>query len=186
MAFYGPMMEVLALLAVVLTPAAVVVAAALGVPGARARIRRVPGVERGAVWGAWVVATTATAASLFLSEVVGFPPCSLCWVQRAAMYPLVPVLGGALLLRRLRAARWAWPLAAGGLAVAIYHAVVQLQPSLDVVSCTSDAPCTARWVAVFGFVSIPWLAGAAFVLIAVLLGVSGVASGGRPSTAQGG
>lgn len=179
MTFYGPMMEFLAFLAVVLTPLALLVGGALVAPGVRLRTRRIAGAERGAIWAAWTVATTATAASLYLSEVVGFPPCSLCWAQRAAAYPLVLVLGAALALRRPRVARYAWPLPALGLVVAVYHAVVQLQPSIDVVSCTSDVPCTARWVAVFGFVSIPWLAGSAFVLILVSLAVSAAAATGN-------
>jgi disulfide bond formation protein DsbB len=39
------------------------------------------------------VATVATLGSLYYSEVADFPPCRLCWYQRIAMYPLVPILG---------------------------------------------------------------------------------------------
>lgn len=173
------MMEVLAALAVVLTPVAVGVGAGLAFPSLRPRIvARLPG-EAALLWLAWGVAAVATAASLYLSEVVGFPPCRLCWIQRGAMYPLVVLLAGALATGRPRLARLTWPLPAAGLAVAAYHAVIQLRPSLDVVACQGDAPCTARWVAVFGFVSIPWLAGAAFVLILVLQGAAAASSAGN-------
>jgi hypothetical protein len=47
--------------------------------------------------------------------------------------------------------------------------ILQYQPALDVVSCDASAPCTARHVLVFGFISIPGLALGAFVLIAGLL-----------------
>jgi hypothetical protein len=36
-------------------------------------------------------------------------------------------------------------------------------------ACSSGAPCTGRYLAVFGFVSIPTMAGAAFLLIVALL-----------------
>jgi disulfide bond formation protein DsbB len=36
-------------------------------------------------------------------------------------------------------------------------------------ACTTGAPCTGRYLAVFGFISIPTMAGAAFLLITVLL-----------------
>jgi disulfide bond formation protein DsbB len=56
-----------------------------------------------------------------------------------------------------------------GLLIAIYHVTIQWMPSLDVGACSSGAPCTGRYLAVFGFVSIPTMAGAAFLLIVALL-----------------
>jgi disulfide bond formation protein DsbB len=44
------------------------------------------------VFGCWLIATVATLASLFFSEVVKLPVCVLCWYQRIAMYPLVLML----------------------------------------------------------------------------------------------
>jgi disulfide bond formation protein DsbB len=169
-------METLAALAVVLTPAAVVAGVLLVGAPARRWLRRRARAERLALGAALAVAATATAASLYLSEVVGFPPCLLCWIQRGAMYPLVPLFALALLLRRPRLARLSFPLPLAGLAVALYHITIQLQPSLEVVSCQADAPCSSRWVAVFGFVSIPWLAASAFLLILALLAAAAVAS----------
>ena len=68
-------------------------------------------VQDSALGLAWIVSLVATLGSLYLSEVSHFPPCTLCWLQRIAMYPLVIVLGvGAL--RDDRAVRWyALPLA---------------------------------------------------------------------------
>ena len=36
-----------------------------------------------------LVASIATAGSLYFSEVMGLYPCDLCWIQRIGMYPLV-------------------------------------------------------------------------------------------------
>jgi disulfide bond formation protein DsbB len=44
-----------------------------------------------------------------------------------------------------------------------------MYPSLEGGSCDPTNPCSARYVEQFGFVSIPFMAGAGFIVIAVLL-----------------
>ena len=39
------------------------------------------------------MAFVSTLGSLYLSEVARFVPCTLCWYQRIAMYPLALLLG---------------------------------------------------------------------------------------------
>ena len=126
---------------------------------------------------AWVVALVATLGSLYLSEIAHFPPCTLCWLQRIAMYPLVVVLGVSA-LREDRGVGWyALPLAGIGAALAFYHVLVQRVPGLDqATSCSAEAPCNAMWVREFGFVSIPVMALGAFLLIAALVLVGATAS----------
>ena len=46
-----------------------------------------------AVTTAFVIALAATLGALFIGEVLGQMPCTLCWYQRIAMFPLVPILG---------------------------------------------------------------------------------------------
>ena len=46
---------------------------------------------------------------------------------------------------------------------------LQWNPSLDVVSCGAGAPCSGRYLQVFGFVTIPTMAGGAFFLISGFL-----------------
>ena len=128
---------------------------------------------------AWVAALVATLGSLYLSEIAHYPPCTLCWLQRIAMYPLVVVLGISA-IRDDRDVRWyALPLAGIGAGLAFYHALVQRVPSLQQsTSCSADAPCNVMWLREFGFVSIPVMALGAFLLIAVLLLVGATASAG--------
>lgn len=126
---------------------------------------------------AWIVALVSTLGSLYLSEISHFPPCTLCWLQRIAMYPLVVILGiGAL--RDDRAVRWyALPLAGIGAALALYHTLLQRFPGLQqTTSCSTDAPCNVMWLQEFGFVSIPVMALGGFLLIGALLFVSGAAA----------
>lgn len=118
---------------------------------------------------AWVVAATAMSGSLYFSEVAGFAPCMLCWYQRIAMYPLVLVLGVGVIRGDLGVWRFAMPLSVVGFVIAGYHAALQLQPSLELVPCSTGVSCSARYVAVFGWVSIPVMAAGAFFLISALL-----------------
>lgn len=47
---------------------------------------------------ALIAALTASLAALFIGEIMGQSPCSLCWFQRAFMFPLAIVLGIACLI----------------------------------------------------------------------------------------
>ncbi len=121
---------------------------------------------------ALVIATTATAGSLYFSEVANYTPCLFCWYQRIAMYPLVVILAIGLIRRDRDARLYAMPLAAIGLALAVYHVQLQLFPDQSAIECDLDAPCTAQWVDALGYLSIPGLAGTAFAAILMLLGMS--------------
>ncbi|MEZ5373917.1 MAG: disulfide bond formation protein B [Microthrixaceae bacterium] len=55
-----------------------------------------------ALWLATLVATVAMLGSLQLSLGAGYTPCTLCWYQRIAIYPLVVVCGVAALPPRRR------------------------------------------------------------------------------------
>lgn len=144
--------------------------AGLVVPAGREWLRAsLAGYERHVIGWAWTIAFAATAGSLYFSEIVGFVPCPFCWYQRFAMYPLVVVLGVGLLRSNAGIWRFALPLPAIGLVIAAYHVALQFQPTLDLVPCEGGVPCSGRYVAVFGFVSIPVMAGAAFLMIGALL-----------------
>ena len=123
---------------------------------------------RGAIWLAWAVAAVATIGSLIYSEVAHFVPCRLCWFQRIFMYPLSLVLLVGAIRKEIVARYYALPLSLIGLAISVYHYLVQLFPGLEGGSCDPLNPCSARYVEVFGFVSIPFMAGAGFTLITVL------------------
>jgi disulfide bond formation protein DsbB len=118
----------------------------------------------------WLTSLVATLGSLFFSEVMRFPPCTLCWYQRVCMYPLVAVSTVGLLRRDRAAPLYAWPLALAGLGVAIYHNLLyyHLIPE-SIVPCTTGVSCTSRQVEWLGFVTIPLMSLTAFAMIAVSL-----------------
>jgi disulfide bond formation protein DsbB len=122
-----------------------------------------------ALWLAFAVALTATLGSLYLSEVAHFVPCKLCWYQRIAMYPLVPILFVAALTRDAGVWRYATPLAAIGSAISVYHYQLERFPDQTSVSCTLEAPCTVVWIWKFHYISIPLMALSGFALIVALM-----------------
>lgn len=154
------------------------VALAIAARGSSSASRWLGGVRSSlgpiALGSAFLVAALATIGSLYFSEVAKFEPCRLCWYQRIAMYPLVVVLGVAAWRRDVGVGRYAAPLAAIGAVIALYHYLLEWLPFLDSGVCAASTPCTIIWFRVFGFVSLPYLALSAFLLILGLLWVSRV------------
>lgn len=117
-------------------------------------------------------ATVATLGSLYLSEVEGFVPCLLCWIQRGFMYPLAVFL----IVVSLRPVRWAAPVAllvagVGGLVAAYHYGEQRGWVGGSEEFCDAAAPCTYVWVEQFGFMSIPFMAFSGFLFIALLAGL---------------
>jgi disulfide bond formation protein DsbB len=168
--YYATIITTLGTLALVAVALALGLGAALSSAGGRERLRgALVGSERHAIGWAWGVSLIAMSGSLYLSEIAHLLPCSLCWYQRIAMYPLVFVLGAGLLRDDPSVWRFAIPLPVLGFLIAVYHVTIQWRPNLDVGTCATGAPCTGRYLSVFGFISIPTMAAAAFLLITVLL-----------------
>ena len=118
---------------------------------------------------AFLVAATSMSGSLYFSEAAHFTPCKLCWYQRIAMYPLVPLLGLARWRRDDGIRPYAATLAALGGSVSAYHVLLERFPSLEAGACDVANPCTIIWVRRFGYLTIPTMALSAFALIVVLM-----------------
>lgn len=118
----------------------------------------------------WLVAATSTLGSLFFSEIMEFAPCILCWYQRIFLFPLVFIFTTGLFSCDKSVVRYAFPLAAAGWLVALYHNLLysgvipeKLQP------CTKGVSCTEEYINLFGFLSIPMLSLLSFSTIVALL-----------------
>ncbi|MDG2333728.1 MAG: disulfide bond formation protein B [Myxococcota bacterium] len=121
------------------------------------------------LFASWLLAATATLGSLFFSEVMQLPPCSLCWVQRIFMFPLAIILLVGLFPLDTSVVRYALPLALCGIAVSLYHTLLQVGIIPETAApCQQGVSCSSVSYELFGFVSIPMLSLLAF------LGVSGL------------
>ncbi len=125
---------------------------------------------------AWAASVVATLGSLYLSEIVHFIPCSLCWFQRIFMYPLVWLLGVASAKKKVGIRIYALPLVGIGAAFSSYHIYIQEMPSRAVgVSC-GPTSCVSDVLNAFGFLTVPMLALTAFLFIAFCLVMAGRAA----------
>lgn len=118
----------------------------------------------------WAQAFIAAIGSLYFSEIIKLPPCTLCWYQRVAMYPLVFIVTVGIVRRDLNYVWYALPLAIVGLAIAIFHNLLYYGLiSESSFTCQSGFSCTTRQLELFGFVTIPLLSLVAFSIIVALL-----------------
>lgn len=122
------------------------------------------------VYAAWAVAAGATLAAIFFSEVMGLPPCLLCWYQRICMFALALLLPLGLTPYDPRIVRYALPFAVIGLVISLFHqALVAGWVPKEFEPCARGVPCAQTVIEWFGFLTIPWLSIAAFAAIIALL-----------------
>ncbi|WP_059104251.1 disulfide oxidoreductase [Shouchella shacheensis] len=125
-------------------------------------------VENGLLF-AWMTSLVATLGSLYFSEVRQFEPCALCWYQRILMYPLVIILAIGVVRKDANAAIYAAVLSGIGFFISAYHYYVQKMPATDddVLGC-GTVSCTGAYINWLGFITIPFLAGIAFMVIFIV------------------
>jgi disulfide bond formation protein DsbB len=118
------------------------------------------------LFACWMFASVSALGSYFFSEIMDFPPCSLCWYQRAFMFPLVLILLVGLFPFDGNIVRYALPLALAGWGLAFYHTLLysgfipeNIQP------CSQGVSCSETYIDLLGFITIPMLSLMSFSLI---------------------
>jgi len=105
------------------------------------------------------LALLATAGSLYMSNVLGWTPCKLCWYQRIAIYPLVALFGTALFLDRQDVREYVIPLLLVGIPVAAYHYAIQRMEQFTSAGCSVfTVKCSTEYTFHFGYINISMLA----------------------------
>lgn len=117
----------------------------------------------------WIQTLLATLGSLFYSEIMGYVACDLCWIQRIFMYPLVIIYGVTAFKKDVTIALPGLILSTLGLCVSLYHYGLQKLPLLqNAGGFCGTVSCNLQYVNYFGFITIPFLAGTAFLVITIL------------------
>lgn len=121
--------------------------------------------------GCWITAAVASLGSLFFSEVLELPPCSMCWYQRVFMFSLAIVLMVGAMTADRHCTRYALPLAIGGWLFAGYHVLLHAGVvSESMAPCQQGVSCAKIQFQLFELLSIPVLSLLAFsTLVAGLL-----------------
>lgn len=119
-----------------------------------------------AMYVALIIAIGGMAGSLYFSEILHWVPCKLCWFQRIALYPLVPIIATGIFQRDQKVTNYVLPLSIIGGAIAFYHNLLQYNVLSETVSsCSGGVSCTTEYLSIFGFITIPLLSFLAFALI---------------------
>ncbi len=120
----------------------------------------------------FLAAFGAVALSLFYSEIVGFPPCELCWVQRIFLYPQLVLFGMELYKKDRSIIDYSIAFALLGSITSVYHIFVEsgltsgpscVDPSRGGVSCA------IRYIYEYGYVTMPVMALTLSIFIIVIL-----------------
>ncbi len=106
---------------------------------------------------AFVLTVAGSALTLVYSEMFGFVPCGLCWMQRVFLYPQVFILALAVWYKQHFAAGYGLLLSVLGLSIAAYQHYLQMG-GRELVTCpTSGGDCATRFLFEYGFVTFPLL-----------------------------
>jgi len=131
------------------------------------------------IWAILMLVTIgATATTLLYSEVFGFVPCSLCWLQRVALYPQVFLVLVAWRVKDVtHFPLYGIVLSAFGFVVAAYHYIDQVvaqqlqgTDGVSILPCLADgtADCSKRIIDVFGWITFPFLSAVLFAFLIIL------------------
>lgn len=123
------------------------------------------------ILSALIVSVVATSGSLFYSEIAGYDPCKLCWFQRILMYPQVILLAIAYKKSDVEITTYSLALSILGLAIAVYHYIIQFSQS-PLVPCSTvgySVSCSDHFTLSYGYITIPMMAMTAFALIIIFM-----------------
>ena len=103
----------------------------------------------------FIISLAAMVSSLIYSNVIGYPPCLLCWYLRIAFYPQVLLFAMAMFKKDKKVIDYALGLSLFGLLISIYH-VISENIGYSVLPCEASGPsCLTKYVYEYGFITIP-------------------------------
>jgi len=117
----------------------------------------------------WLVSTTAFLGSMYFSQILNLPPCSLCWWQRIFMFPLPIIYFLAFIKRDLNIYLYTFPLVTTGFVISIFHNLLYygfIEKSF--IPCSSGVSCTTVQLQWLGFITIPFLSLIAFTFLFII------------------
>lgn len=108
----------------------------------------------------------ALAGSLIYSNIIGFPPCELCWIQRIFMYPQTLIAAVSLWRKEKLAVYYASPLSILGGLVALFQSLTDWGVGGSLLPCTAEGgACSRVYVMEYGYITIPVMALTAFIYL---------------------
>lgn len=114
----------------------------------------------------FVTSLGALVFSVWYSNVINFPPCELCWIQRVFLYPQVLLSFIAIFKKDKKMIEYLLPMTVLGGLVALYHSLVHWGVGVGLLACTTTgAECAKVYVLEYGYITIPFMALSSFVYL---------------------
>jgi disulfide bond formation protein DsbB len=118
----------------------------------------------------WFISIISMLGSLYFSEIARYWPCTLCWYQRIAVYPLVFMIPVALIKKDWNVYLYILPLNIIGTIISVFHNMIYYNLIPETTGpCTLGISCTTQYIEWLGFITIPNLALMAFMAINLLM-----------------
>lgn len=122
------------------------------------------------IYLAWLLNIVSLAGSLFFSNVMMLPPCSLCWAQRICIFPLSVIFAVGFVKKDANVLFYAAPLAVIGWIISLYHNLLYFKIIPQAITlCSSGVSCTSKQIEYLGFITIPLMAFTSLTLSIILL-----------------
>ncbi len=126
-------------------------------------------IGRYALHAGALISFGALTGSLLFSNVIGFVPCELCWIQRIFIYPQAFLFAIALYKKDEAVVDYSLALSFLGLIVALYHSYIQWGGG-SLIPCTAEgAECSKIFFMEFGYITIPVMSLTAFAYLILLM-----------------
>lgn len=117
------------------------------------------------------ISVLGTLGSLFFSEILKFAPCSLCWYQRIALYPMIVISALGIILNDRNSYKYIFLFPVFGMFTAIFHNLLYLGAIPESFSpCINGVSCVTKYFE-FGFITLPFLSLVAFTITVICLAV---------------
>ncbi len=112
-------------------------------------------VHQYALWLGFGVSVVAVVGSLLYSNLIGFPPCTLCWWQRIFIYPQAILFLVAIIKKDRGIFDYALPMSVAAFFISLYQSYINLGGT-SVLPCTAvGGECAKVYVLEYGYITIP-------------------------------
>ncbi len=112
---------------------------------------------------------SALVGSLLYSNIAGFPPCELCWIQRIFMYPQALLSFMAMIWKDKSMVVYLFPLTVLGTVVSFYHSLANWGWGGSLIECAAvGGECSKVYVLEYGYITIPFMAFTTFVYLLLI------------------
>ena len=113
----------------------------------------------------------AVVGSLIYSNILGYMPCDLCWIQRICLYPQLIIVFMAMRCGDKSIIDYLIPLSVIGAVVALYQSFIQWGYSFgsSAIACVNlGGECAKVYVKVYSYITIPFMSFTVFAFIIAL------------------